>query len=92
MSDKHFGTKCFPEVNLQQFVEVDDALWTNEESDDKEFFNAVLNGNENKLDNHEVEEIVYKVSSFSQVYYSIDQVCTFVPLNSDINMSQVSIA
>jgi len=47
---------------------------------------------ENNETEDETEEIIYKAPSISEVYFSIDQVRTFVTLNSDIKMPEISVA
>uniref|UniRef100_A0A2S2R2P8 Uncharacterized protein n=1 Tax=Sipha flava TaxID=143950 RepID=A0A2S2R2P8_9HEMI len=86
-------TECFPEENLQHFVEVDAALCTTEEPKEEEIVNFILNpnANENEQADNETEEIVYNVSNFSEVHFSINQVRTFVSLNNDINTPEISI-
>lgn len=88
ISDKNLIIECFSKENLQHFVEVDAALWTNEE----EIVNYILNANDNENEqvDDETEKIVYKAPSTSKAYYSIDQVRTFVLLNDDINTPEIS--
>jgi len=43
-------------------------------------------------DNDETEEIVFKVPTILEVYFSIDQMRTLVSVNGDINTPVISIA
>lgn len=44
-----------------------------------------MNEDKSEQADDETEEIVFKVPSISEVYFSIDHVRTFVSINSDIN-------
>lgn len=46
----------------------------------------------NKQVDDETEENIYKVLFISEKYFSIDQVHTFISLNSDINTPEISTA
>lgn len=48
ISDENLDTECFPEENLQYFVEVDAVLWTNKEPNEKETNCSILNANEDE--------------------------------------------
>lgn len=39
-------TKFFPEETLQNFIEIDTALWTTEEPNEEEIVKCILNMNE----------------------------------------------
>jgi hypothetical protein len=48
VSDNYLDTECFPEENLQNFVEVDAALYTTEEANEEKTVNFILNSNANE--------------------------------------------
>jgi len=50
------------------------------------------NNDESKQTDKVSGEIVFKVPSISETYFYIDQVRTFVSVNSDINTPEVSMA
>lgn len=86
-------SEFFPEENFLHFVEADVALWTSAEPNEEEIVNYILNASEDENENDdEMEEIVNKVPSISEVYFSINQIRTFVSLNSDINTPETSMA
>jgi len=55
---------------------------------------GLINANEDESEpaDDETEEIVFKVPSISEVYFSIDQVRTFVSVNSDINTPEITMS
>ncbi|XP_022183044.1 uncharacterized protein LOC111042667 [Myzus persicae] len=75
VSENHLDTECISEENIQSFVEVDDALLTNEETNEEEIVKSILNANndESEQADEESEEIVFKVPSISEMYFYIDQ-------------------
>lgn len=95
VNENNLDTECFSEENIQSFAEVDDALLTNEETNEEEIVKSILNeknNEESEQGDEESEEIVFKVPSISEMYFYIDQVRTFVSVNSDINTTEVSMA
>lgn len=95
VNENNLDTECFSEENIQSFAEVDDALLTNEEPNEEEIVKSILNeknNDESEQGDEESEEIVFKVPSISEMYFYIDQVRTFVSVNSDINTPEVSMA
>ncbi|KAL4132878.1 hypothetical protein QTP88_009955 [Uroleucon formosanum] len=95
VSENNLDTECFSEENIQSFAEVDDALLTDEEPTEEEIVKSILNTNNvesNEQADEESEEIVFKEPSISKMHFYIDQVCTFVSVDSNINTSDVSMA
>jgi len=94
VSENNLDTECISEENIHSFAEVDNALLTNEKPDGEEIVKSILNAynDESEQADEEGKEIVFKVPSISEMYFYIDQVRTFVSVNSDINTPEVSMA
>lgn len=61
---------------------------------EEEIVKSILNANndESEQTDEESEEIVFKIPFISEMYFYIDQVCTFVSVNSDINTPDILMA